>query len=79
MRTETLDRARSWVRRPAAPSDEAIDEIVRHFLDAEWMAGTEAESALYQQLLPGVTRTRSAPRPPDTTGDSRTILVSRPP
>ena len=80
VRTETLDRARSWVREADhAPSDEAIDAIVRHFLDAEWMAGTEAESALYQQLLPGVTLDEvNAEAARHFTGDSRAILVSRP-
>lgn len=56
VRRDRLDGARSWLQtEDHAPSSEATDEIIRHFLDDEWMAGTEAEVAFYEALLPTIT------------------------
>lgn len=55
-RREMLDAARSWLTEADhSPSSDAIDEIVRHVLDDEWMAGTEAEVKHYEAILPGLT------------------------
>jgi zinc protease len=59
-----LDRAKAsllreqegfYAERDKQPSSMRADEIVRNFLYGEDVLGTEAEYAMYKQLLPGVT------------------------
>jgi zinc protease len=79
-RADQLRMAESWLtERDHAPSRDAIGELVRHFLDDEWMAGTEAEVAYYRQILPTVTLDElQAFARRFHTGESRVVVVTVP-
>ena len=79
-RAEQLQMAESWLtERDHAPSREAIGELVRHFLDEEWMAGTESEVAYYRRILPTVTLAElQAYARGVHTGQNRVVVVTVP-